>query len=95
MIKRYFIVRKEDLGVPSCEYHWIDLGSHGTSGSGYVVVVLSDSTHPVPNTWEELPHLLDGQTSTSHPKLADLGVVNMNGFQVAKRLSQIHPKFHP
>jgi hypothetical protein len=108
-VKRYYIVPPGALPheLPDAphvgEYHYIDLDSHGAAGAGHRVLVLLDQSKTPPADWQELPHLLDAQTTLAHPKhaphLAKLSVLGAKpshgGFTLAKHLATIHPQFEP
>jgi hypothetical protein len=108
-MKRYYIVPPGLLPneLPEHpfvgEYHYIDLDSHGSAGSGHRVLVLLDQSKAAPADWEALPHLLDSTTTLASPAhakhlalLADVGAKDTHGgFTLAKHLATIHPKFEP
>lgn len=108
-MKRYFLAPPgtlpHEVGEPLLhgEYHYIDLDSHGETGQGHRVVVLMDERKAPHPAWQELPHLLDAQTTLAHAKhaqhLAKLSVLGAKpahgGFTLAKHLATIHPQFEP
>lgn len=71
-MKRYFLAPLADVqalaagtaafGHPG-EYHYIDLSSLGTAGTGFVAVVLMNDRKSPPPGWQALPHLLDASTT--------------------------------
>jgi hypothetical protein len=101
-VKRYFITPAEHPHAYAGMHHHIFLDSHGDAGKGYHVTVV-DGDHEVPDTWEELPHLLDPTTTLAHPRhakhLALLADINAkpehNAYALAKHLATIHPLFKP
>lgn len=108
-MKRYFLVPPGALPheLPEAphlgEYHYIDLDSHGAAGAGHRVLVMCDQSKTPPAEWQQLPHLLDAQTTLAHPKhahhlakLADLKVKpDHGGFTLAQHLAALHPAFEP
>lgn len=108
-MKRYFLAPITDmpalaqgqLPFPG-EYHYIDLSSHGTAGTGYAAVVLFEHEYEAPAGWSQLPHLLE-TTLMSDPtqaanlaKLADVGVLaTHNTFTAAKTMAAIFKPFKP
>ena len=104
-MKKYYVVPVESMPpeMHVGEYHYIDLESHGVAGAGYHALVVVNPTGPVPESWHELPHLLDPETTLAHPKhvrhlelLANVGVKDAHtGYALAKHLSTIHVAFKP
>lgn len=71
-MKRFFIAPLSDMqglaaGNPNPldvgEYHYIDLGSHGSAGTGFVAVVMMNERKAPMASWQALPSLLDAVTT--------------------------------
>ena len=71
-MKRYFIAPSADMagiaaGNPDPlsigEYHYIDLGSHGAAGAGFVALVMMNERKAPPPNWQPLPSVMDAVTT--------------------------------
>lgn len=74
-LPRYFIISDADLAAlvkaaPGWEWYAHDLGSIGTAGAGFHVLVVRARGVAQP-TWQPMPHILDGAStvSTAHAAL--------------------------
>lgn len=99
-MKRYYVAPVGSLDDIPGEFHFVDLGSHGSSGAGYHAVVLVSEHVEPPDTWVPLPHLLDAKTNMSKHKhvshLADVGILpSDDALTTAQKLGAIHKKFAP
>ena len=72
-MKRYFLVPPGELPSEQAdpphigEYHYIDLDSHGPNGAGHRALVLIEASKAAPDSWIELPHLLDAVSTLAYP----------------------------
>ena len=105
-MKRYFIVSTANVAAEALAlgvWHSIDIGSHDEVHAGKHFVVLEDAPGEPPDSWHELPHLLDAVSRTSdeeHARHASaLKAVRApegaTGYRLAKHLATIHPLFKP
>lgn len=98
-MKRFFLVADADLPGPGGdfgEWHAIDLGSHGTAGAGYHVLVLADQHITAPTAWQAFPHPLKAGATISSTvdvtKLTSVGLVGtMSTYDASEILKLIHP----
>jgi hypothetical protein len=99
-MKRYFMVRDEDMPSPEEQYgsfHYIDLASHGPAGFKWNLMCLMDDFAQPHATWIAFPSLFDSKTTlleSAVPQecLADIGLTgDENTFEAVVRLGEINP----
>jgi hypothetical protein len=101
---RYYLVKDKDLPTGDDNYgiwHVIHLGSHGTKGKGWNILVLQDGSSEPHKKWKPFPKVVDHKTPVKnkidHTLLSDLGLTGEEStFEISERLGEIFsPMYHP
>lgn len=101
-MKRYFVTPNDQMpkeDEPMGHFHYIELDSHGNSGTGWKLVCLCDDHVIAPKSWKALPPLFDSKTTISNSKVPNglLKKIGLTGNETTMEaiafFEAIHPSF--